>query len=268
LLYLGFFESSQRRSQQELPPRYTPAIPRASQPRYPILDRLYGTTDSLMDLPEPEQLSFRNRDIPPLRGNELNDTLKDLDSVDGIEAAQFWQTIDKCECERYFTKRALHDEHSQVCLYWQTRKTPSATSETSNALTTSSSSCSTTDLNRMLMYSPSASPQSPSRTAYATPSRPSIQSKKKDTSTARSPYPTFPHPSPATPPPVSERTPYLAPAIASPSPATPLTVNQSSDPFVTEQSPQSTDSSQGQDSDEMHTIRDEVLQSFLDSIGI
>jgi hypothetical protein len=109
-----------------------------------------------MDLPSPEDIFTLNRDVTPLRGVELRDSLKDLDSIRGIEPAQFWRTIDKCECNRYFTKRALQEEHSRICLYWWHHEIPSVTSDGSNALTLASHPSAET--NRRLSYSSLESP--------------------------------------------------------------------------------------------------------------
>jgi hypothetical protein len=97
------------------------------------LDRFYGETAELMDLPEAslDQLQLRNRDIPPFRGTELEEALKNLDSIQGLTPAQFWRTVDKCDCGQYFTKRALHDEHSETCPFWGVRS-PSVASDTTS----------------------------------------------------------------------------------------------------------------------------------------
>jgi hypothetical protein len=124
----------------DLPPRYTLLPPKLSnkpaRSGNPILDRYYGETDVLIDLPAPEELTLPNRNIPPLRGSDLEEVLKAMGSVDRVSPQLFWRAVDKCECGKYFTKEALHDKHSKACMYWQN----------TNPLSPSSSSyCSTSD---------------------------------------------------------------------------------------------------------------------------
>jgi hypothetical protein len=132
------------------PRRINTAIPQSASP---INDRLYGETAMLMDLPEPDQIWTRNRDIPPLRGQELVDALKDLDSIRGLSGQQLWRVMDKCDCDQWFTKRTLHDEHSKICACWTL---PPGDPRLANVPSPSTSSI---DVERSLLQSPSrASP--------------------------------------------------------------------------------------------------------------
>ncbi|HEV7738666.1 MAG TPA: hypothetical protein VGO47_14995 [Chlamydiales bacterium] len=100
------------------PPGYTSIDLVHRSPSHPIIDRYYGETAMLSDLPDAEDVLIRNLDLPALRGEELRDSMKDLDSIRGIPSPQFWRTVDMCECGHWFTKRVLHDDHRKICPAW------------------------------------------------------------------------------------------------------------------------------------------------------
>jgi hypothetical protein len=120
-----------------------------------------------------------------LTGVELKQQLLALDTADGVEEGLIWHLFDACDCGRWFTKRALHEEHRFSCPYWDDIEPVYVQDqEILSVLNSGKASTSTTKV-----VSPKAST---SATKVASP-------KASASTPPNIPYPTMPHPSPASP---------------------------------------------------------------------
>ncbi|KIJ41651.1 hypothetical protein M422DRAFT_248626 [Sphaerobolus stellatus SS14] len=132
-------------------------------------DRFWGETGCLYFLPDCQDICRLNRDVPPLDGEALTQTLTSLFSPNGISKEALWCAIDICNCDRVFAKGYLHSVHARTCLDWP--MTTRNASPSTSVLSPSTSESSFSVVEEMLTpdNSPISEPKGKSNTALGGP---------------------------------------------------------------------------------------------------